>query len=96
MFRIPEFIPGTSPNDVPYFRQSLVFLLVFALMAPTAFVLYQLFHGNLKVGLVGCVLWLPVVSYLSLSLHVNGVIRLAILAPMLIVSSAVFAVAFAN
>ena len=96
MFRIPEFIPRTSPTGIPYFRQWLVFLLVFVLVAPTAFVLYQLFHGSLKVGLVGCVLWIPVVSYSSLSLHTNGVIRLAILAPMLLVSAAVFAFVFAN
>jgi hypothetical protein len=97
MARIPEFKPRTfSTKWLSFFGQWLAFLIVAALIVPTVVVISQFFNNRALFGLIGLMVWLPVLWIILIGLHKQGVIRLMLSLPVLAIASVVIAFSWAN
>jgi hypothetical protein len=97
MAPIPEFKPHTfSTMWLSFFGQWLAFLIVAVLIIPTVVVISQFFSGKVILGLIGLMVWLPVLWFTLIDLHKQGVIRFMLSLPILAVASVVMAFSWAN
>jgi hypothetical protein len=94
---IPEFKPRTfSTMWLSFFGQWLAFLIVAVLIVPTVVVIVQLFNGRIAFGVIGLIAWLPALGFILMGLHKQGVIRLMLSLPVLVIASVVIAFSWAN
>jgi len=68
----------------------------FGPLVPSALLEYAIWHGHRPLGILGLILWLPLVWILLVEIHHMGRVRIWLSAPIILVAHVVMTLAFAG